>query len=156
MLEEIKTILIAMLPIIELRGAIPIALFNYGLSPFSAFFYSILGNLIPSIIILLYLEKISNYLSSKSKIIERFFKWLFERTRKKHSQRFEKSKVIALMFFVAIPLPMTGAWTGSICAFLFDIPFKRSFLAILAGVIIAGIIVTLLSLGIINLNNIII
>jgi len=153
MFEEIKTILIAMLPIIELRGAIPIALFNYQLNPFSAFFYSILGNMIPAVLILLYLERVSNFLSSKSKTINKIIEWFFEKTRKKHSQRFEKSKAIALMLFVAIPLPITGAWTGSVCAFLFNIPFKRSFPAIFIGVVVAGIIVTLLSLGIINLNN---
>jgi uncharacterized membrane protein len=81
---------------------------------------------------------------------------VFEKTRKKHSQRFEKSKALALMIFVAIPFPVTGAWTGSVCAFLFEIPFKKAFPAVFAGVIIAGIIVTLLSLGIINFNNLII
>ncbi|GMX58383.1 MAG: small multi-drug export protein [Candidatus Microsyncoccus archaeolyticus] len=156
MLEEIKTILIAMTPIFELRGSIPIALFQYNLNPYSAFFYSVLGNLIPAILILLYLEKASNFLSSKSKTFKRLIGWFFEKTRKKHSQRFEKSKALALMIFVAIPFPVTGAWTGSVCAFLFDIPFKKAFPAVFAGVIIAGIIVTLLSLGIINFNNLII
>jgi uncharacterized membrane protein len=155
-LEEIKTILIAATPILELRGSIPIALFNYGLSPVSVFFYSVLGNIIPSIFLLLYLERFSKFLSSKSVLFKRFIDWFFERTRKKHSQTFEKSKALALMIFVAIPLPGTGAWTGSVCAFLFDIPFKSAFLAISLGVIIAGIVITMLSLGIINLNNLII
>jgi len=57
------------------------------------------------------------------------------------------------MLFVAVPLPLTGAWTGSVCAFLFDIPFPRSLLMIFGGVIIAGILVSLISLGIINFNN---
>lgn len=145
-----------MTPIFELRGSIPIALFQYNLNPYSAFFYSVLGNIIPAIFILLYLERVSNFLSSKSKIFKKMIDWFFERTRKKHSQRFEKSKALALMIFVAIPFPVTGAWTGSVCAFLFDIPFKKAFPAVFMGIIIAGIIVTLLSLGIINFNNLII
>ncbi|HOC53623.1 MAG TPA: small multi-drug export protein [Candidatus Pacearchaeota archaeon] len=156
MYEEIKTILIAASPIIELRGAIPVALFQYHLNTYQAFFYSVLGNIIPSFFLLIYLEKVSNFLSSKSTTFKKIINWFFERTRKKHSQKFEKSKALALMLFVAIPFPATGAWTGSACAFLFDIPFKQSFPAIFIGVIIAGIIVTLLSLGIINFNNIII
>ncbi len=155
MFEEIKTILIAMTPISELRGAIPIALFQYQLSPLSAFFYSVLGNMIPSIFLLLYLEKVSNFLSSKSNLFKRVINWFFDKTRAKHSQRFEKSKVLALMLFVAIPFPVTGAWTGSVCAFLFNIPFKKALSAIFTGVIIAGIIITILSLGIINFNNLI-
>jgi len=156
MFEELKTILIAMTPICELRGAIPIALFQYDLSQLSAFFYSVLGNMIPSVFLLLYLEKVSNFLSSKSQFFKRIFEWFFNKTRKKHSQRFEKSKTLALALFVAIPLPITGVWTGSACAFLFNIPFKKALPAIFIGVLIAGIIITMLSLGIINFNNLII
>ncbi|MDD3170245.1 MAG: small multi-drug export protein, partial [Candidatus Pacebacteria bacterium] len=74
-------------------------------------------------------------------------------TRQKHSERFNKSKELALVLFVAIPFPVTGAWTGSLCAFLFDIPFARALPLIFLGVVIAGVIVALLSLGIINFNN---
>jgi len=153
MFEEIKTILIAMSPIIELRGAIPMALFQYHLSPYSAFFFSVLGNMIPCLFLLLCLEKFSRYFSSKSPLFKKIITWFFERTRKKHSEKFNKSKELALVLFVAVPLPMTGAWTGSICAFLFDIPFSRALPLIFLGVVIAGIVVTLLSLGIINFNN---
>jgi uncharacterized membrane protein len=153
MFEEIKTILIAMSPLLELRGAIPVALFQYHLNPFSAFFFSVLGNMIPCFFLLLYLEKFSNYFSSKSPLFKKVINWFFERTRRKHGEKFNKSKELALMLFVAIPLPVTGAWTGSVCAFLFDIPFSRALPMIFLGVVIAGIIVTLFSLGIINFNN---
>lgn len=153
MFEELKTIFIAMSPVVELRGAIPVALFQYHLSPWSAFFFSVLGNMIPTFFLLLCLEKVSAFFSSKSFLFEKTINWFFERTRKKHSNKFNRSKELALMLFVAVPLPLTGAWTGSVCAFLFDIPFPRSLLMIFGGVIIAGIIVSLISLGIINFNN---
>lgn len=153
MFEEIKTILIAMSPVIELRGAIPVALFQYHLNPYSAFFFSVLGNMIPCFFLLLYLEKFSKYFSSRNPLFKKVIDWFFERTRKKHSGRFNKSKELALVLFVAIPLPVTGAWTGSLCAFLFDIPFARALPLIFLGVVIAGVIITLFSLGIINFNN---
>lgn len=153
MFEEIKTILIAMSPIIELRGAIPVALFQYHLNPYSAFFFSVLGNMIPCFFLLLYLEKFSKYFSSRNPLFKKVIDWFFERTRQKHSERFNKSKELALVLFVAIPFPVTGAWTGSLCAFLFDIPFARALPLIFLGLVIAGVIVALLSLGIINFNN---
>ena len=146
---ELQTFIIAATPIIELRGAIPIALFNYELSVTSAFIFSVLGNIFPVIFILLFFEKVSNFLSQKSKLFKRFFDWLFTRTRKKHQGNYERFRDLFLVIFVSIPLPITGAWTGSLCAFLFGIPFKRAFPLISLGVIIAGVIVTLISLGII-------
>ncbi|MDD3386465.1 MAG: small multi-drug export protein [Candidatus Pacebacteria bacterium] len=148
MFYELQTFLIAMTPIFELRGSIPIALFQYNLSINSAFIFSVLGNIFSSIIILLFLDKVSMFLSQKSKLFNKFFEWLFSRTRRKHQKKYEKFKELFLVIFVAIPLPVTGAWTGSLCAFLFDIPFKKSFPLISLGIIIAGIIVTIISLGI--------
>ncbi|MFA5228579.1 MAG: small multi-drug export protein [Candidatus Paceibacterota bacterium] len=146
---ELQTFIIAATPIIELRGAIPIALFNYELSITSAFIFSVLGNIFPVIFILLFLEKVSKFLSEKNKLFKKFFDWLFVRTRKNYQGNYEKLKDLFLIIFVAIPLPMTGAWTGSLCAFLFGVPFKKAFPLISLGVIIAGVIVTLISLGII-------
>ncbi len=150
MLAELKIFLIAMSPIFELRGSIPVALSVYNLSVWSSFLISVIGNLIPVVFILLLLKSVSDYLSRYSRFFDRFFTWLFERTRKQHSSKFERWKEFALVIFVAIPLPFTGAWTGSLCAFVFGIPFKKAFPLITVGVIIAGIIVTLTSLGIIN------
>lgn len=149
MIYEIQTLLIAMSPILELRGSIPIALTIYNLPIWSAFLFSVLGNIFASLILLLFLEKVSLFLSQKSNLFKKFFDWLFERTRIKNQESFERFKDIFLVIFVAIPLPVTGAWTASMCAFIFGIPFKRSFPLISLGVIIAGVIVTLISLGII-------
>jgi len=148
---ELQTFIIAATPILELRGAIPIALFNYKLSVTSAFIFSVLGNIFPVIFILLFLEKVSLFLRERSKFFDKFFDWLFARTKKNHQSKYDKFKDLFLVVLVSIPLPLTGAWTGSLCAFLFGVPFKRAFPLISLGVIIAGVIVTLISLGIITL-----
>jgi len=141
---ELATILIAMLPIAELRAAIPVAIVGFSLPVWSAFLWSVIGNLIPAVLLLLFLEPVAQWLMHKSKFFEKFFNWVFKRTRVRFSGQASKyGKFVALVLFVAIPLPITGAWTGSAAAFLFGIPFKRSFLAVLVGVLIAGVIVTL-------------
>ena len=150
MILELKTFLWAMAPIGELRLAIPIALNSYHLSVWSAYFISVLGNMVPVFFLLWLLKPLSGYLSHHSYFLNRFFAWLFENNRKRHEKRFEYWKELALIIFVAIPLPLTGAWTGSICAFLFKIPFKTALPSIFLGVAMAGLIMTLFTLGIIN------
>ncbi|OGZ35586.1 MAG: ligand-binding protein SH3 [Candidatus Portnoybacteria bacterium RIFCSPLOWO2_01_FULL_43_11] len=144
---QLITFLIAASPIFELRGAIPMALGIYNLSPLNAFFWAVLGNILPVIFLLWLLEPLSKYLSHHNYFFNRFFAWLFERTRKNHSRQFEVWGGLALVTFVAIPLPLTGGWSGAVAAFVFDIPFKKALPLISLGVIIAGIIVTLISLS---------
>jgi len=148
---ELSTFLIAMIPIVELRASIPIALGVYHLPPLKAFFWSVLGNLIPGFLFLWLLTPLTNFLEKHFYLLNRFFVWLFERTRKKHSQKFEAWGALALISFVAIPLPMTGVWSGAIAAFVFGIPYKKGVLMISLGAVIAGIIVTLVSLGILKI-----
>lgn len=140
-----------MLPIFELRGSIPMALGIYHLPVLSAFWISIVGNLIPVVFLLWLLKTIPDFLSHRFYFFNRFFTWLFERTRDKHNGKFAKWKEYALVILVAIPIPFTGAWTGSLCAFVFGIPSKRAFFLIGLGVVIAGIIVTLTTLEIIKI-----
>ena len=83
-------------------------------------------------------------------MFSRFFDWLFERTRRKHSKRFETYQELALLFFVAIPLPITGAWSGSVAAFVFGIPAKKAIPFIIMGVLVSGVIVSLITQGIIS------
>lgn len=148
MLEILKTFLLAMTPIGELRVALPVAITLYNINWVWAFFISVLGNLVPIVFLLLFLEPVSRWLSDNSKFFQRFFIWLFERTRKKSSPGIKKYGEIALISFVAIPLPLTGAWTGTVVAFLFGIPFKKAFLLIASGVVIAGgIVLALTQLG---------
>ena len=151
MLPQIKTILLAMLPINELRGTIPFAISVLGLQPFEAFIYAVIGNMLPIFFIVWLLPIIAVFLSKRSKIFNKFFNWLFERTRKKFYKNHQKYGDLGLVIFVAIPLPMTGAWSGAVAAFLFGMSYWKSMLLNFLGVIIAGIIVTLLSSGIFSL-----
>lgn len=144
----LKTLIMAMLPIGELRVALPLALTHYNLSLPLAFILSVVGNMIPIIFIVFFLEPASKFLSDHNKFARWFFRWLFERTRRKHSKKFETLEEIALVTFVAIPLPMTGAWSGAVAAFVFGIPPKKSLPLIFLGVIGAGIIVTIVTKGI--------
>ncbi len=151
--SEIIVMLIGMTPIGELRAAIPLALTVYKMSVIKAFFWSVLGNIIPVFFLVFFLEKIANFAYYHSRLAHKFLSWLFKRTRKKHSYKFEVFEEVALILFVAIPLPMTGAWSGALAAFVFGIPPKKSIPLIFLGIIIAGIIVTILTKGTIIFNN---
>lgn len=146
--KEYIVMIIATLPISELRGAIPLAL-SFGMTLEKAFWLSVLGNAIPVIPILFLLEPVSNYLS-RFKPFKRFFSWLFERTRKK-ADTIQKYEAVGLAIFVGIPLPMTGAWTGAMAASLLKMRFRYALAGILAGIMLAGIIVSVLcALGIMS------
>ena len=137
----LMTMIAAALPISEVRGAIPLAIGVYGFSPLQAYLLSVLGNLLPIIPLLLFLGPVSDFLRRFS-IGDRFFSWLFARTRSKYIKDHENFGLTALAVFVAIPLPMTGAWTGCVIAFLLGFRFWPAFPAIAAGVLIAGVVVT--------------
>jgi len=141
----IETFLLAMTPIGEVRVALPVALAIYKMNWLLAYFISVIGNMLPIVFLLLFLGPVSSWLSKNFKIFNKFFTWLFERTRKKTTSQIEKYGDLALMIFVAVPLPFTGAWTGAIVAFLFGITFKRSLVFITLGVAIAGLIVLILT-----------
>ncbi|MDZ7859928.1 MAG: small multi-drug export protein [Candidatus Krumholzibacteriota bacterium] len=145
---EFIVFFIASLPISELRGAIPYAL-AIGISWQKAYIISVAGNFLPVIPILLFLGRISESLSNRYSFFDRFFTWLFERTRSK-SELIERFEALGLILFVAIPLPVTGAWTGCAAAFIFRIPLRHAIPAIIAGIFISGTIVTLASLGVIS------
>ncbi|HEY4662634.1 MAG TPA: small multi-drug export protein [Candidatus Humimicrobiaceae bacterium] len=131
-----------MTPIGELRASIPIALSTYGMNIYETFIISVIGNMIPVIAILWTLEPVSKFLMKRFHFARRFFNWLFSYTRRRHSKRFEKYEGFALAVFVGIPLPVTGGWTGALIAFVFGIPPKKALLDIFLGVLMAGIIVT--------------
>jgi len=135
--------LISAAPIVELRLAIPIAMVTYNMDWYSAFLICFIGNLIPIPFILLFLGPISELLS-RIGIFNRIINWVFKRTRQRGGL-VEKYGWLGLIMVVAIPLPGTGAWTGSLLAFLFGIRFKPAFLSIVCGVFIAGVIITTLT-----------
>lgn len=143
---ELATIVISALPIFELRGGIPVALFTYDLPVAQAILLSLIGNTIPTVLLLWWLDPVSRWLSLHSRHFDRFFKWLFERTHKKFYEHHQKWGDVGLVIFVAIPLPMTGVYTGAVAAFLFGIPFRRAFPLLLLAECIAAAIVTGVSL----------
>lgn len=135
-----------MLPISELRGAIPLAV-SFGWPIWQAYLVAVFANLIPVVLILLLLDPVAKFLSKHFKVFEKFFDWLFDRTRHKHNHKFERWGALALISFVAIPLPFTGAWTGALAAFLFGVELRKAIPLIFLGILIAGFIVSLISLG---------
>ncbi|MFH1868431.1 MAG: small multi-drug export protein [Candidatus Omnitrophota bacterium] len=137
--KELTTFILAMLPISELRGSIPFGL-SMGLSLKKVLAISIAGNLVPVVPMLFLLEPVSGYLR-RFWLFKKFFDWLFERTKRK-ADLIRRYEVLGLMLFVAIPLPVTGAWTGCVAATLFKLRLRHAFFAISLGVCIAALIVT--------------
>jgi len=142
--KELVVLIISALPIFELRGAIPVAINLFHFPWYYALLLAIIGNLLPVPVILLFLDAISRWLSRVG-FFNRFLQWLFEHT-KKRGRIVERYERIGLALFVAIPLPFTGAWTGSLLAVLFGLKFKPAMLSIFVGILIAAIIVTCLCL----------
>ncbi|MDY0340186.1 MAG: small multi-drug export protein [Coriobacteriia bacterium] len=141
-------LLLSAAPISELRGGLPLAL-SLGFSPATAYVVAVVGNLLP---VPLLLFGLSALVPSAGRIpgplgraARRYLTW--QETR--HRTRFAKFGEWALVLFVAIPLPMTGAWTGSLLAVLFGVPWRRALLMLVFGVLLAGVIVLLASLGVI-------
>ena len=143
---QLATFLIAMIPISELRAAIPIGIKIYHLSIWSAYFWSVLGNLVPMILIVLILQPIADFLSRNIRIFQKFFDWLFEHTRKRGEKKFEKWGEFAVFILTAIPIPLLGGWTGPLAAFVFNIKLRKSIPLIILGCMTAGVIVTVLTL----------
>ncbi|MFH0876629.1 MAG: small multi-drug export protein [Candidatus Omnitrophota bacterium] len=142
--NELLILLTAAAPIAELRGAIPLGL--YLKEPLkNVLLLAIIGNLIPIPFIYFFLEPVSKKLR-KLPVMDRYFSWLFSRALKK-SDLIQRYEALGLAVFVSIPLPMTRAWTGCIIASLFRMPFRYTFWAICAGVLLAAAIVTGLCLG---------
>ena len=137
-------LLLSTLPITELRASIPLGILVLKESPKIVFFCAILGNILPIAPIYFFLEPISKRLS-RTVYMRKFFEWLFKKAKKK-SGLIEKYEALGLMLFVSIPFPGTGVWTGCFIASILRIRFMPVFLAASAGVVIAAIIVTMLTL----------
>jgi len=144
---EVVVVVFAASPVLELRGAIPLAVGFYGMSPLHAFALGVFGNLLPVLPLLFLLGRVSNFLAYRYRVFERSFSWLFERTRERVEDRYKKYGAVALVPIVALPLPGTGAWTGCAAAFVFGIEHRYSVPAIALGVLLSGVIVTALSAG---------
>ncbi len=142
----ILTFLIAMVPVVELRGALPFGV-GLGLEPVTALAVSIIGNMVPVPFIILFIRKILDWM----KRFDRFRRIAekIEAKAAKHEDKIVKYEALGLFLLVAIPLPGTGAWTGSLVAALFDLRLRTAVPIIFAGVIAAGIVVFLITYGVV-------
>ncbi len=147
--KEIIVFIISLLPILELRGGLLASSF-LGLNPVSGYIVSIIGNVLPVPLILLFINKVLDMME-KSNInwMKKFARWLDKKARK-HQDKIEKYGYLGLILFVGIPLPGTGAWTGCLVSSVLNMNKKKSFFAILAGIIMASIIMMFISYGILG------
>ncbi|MSS07887.1 small multi-drug export protein [Clostridium sp. WB02_MRS01] len=152
MLQKYMTVFfISMVPLIELRGAIPYSTVM-GLPLFPSYIVAILGNMLPVPIIYLFARKVLEWGADKP-VIGGFFSWCLEKGKRggeKLQAKAGQGLFIALLLFVGVPLPGTGAWTGTLAASLLDIDFKSSILAVMGGVLVAGAIMGLASAGVLG------
>ena len=139
------TFFMAMVPVIELRGAIPYGVIA-GLSVGQSFIISVLGNLAPIPVLVVFTRKVFELLRTKSEKLDRLVQRL-ESKAEKNKEVVDKYEFWGLVILVAIPLPGTGAWTGALVAAMMDMRLKRAMPAIILGVLIAGVIVTTLTYG---------
>ena len=148
--KDLAAFFISMVPIIELRGAIPIAV-GYGIHPVVAYLICVIGNMVPVPFIYFFARKFLLWGSDKP-VIGKFFRWCVAKGEKAGQKLMAKGKkgglVIALMLFVGIPIPGTGAWTGTLAASFLDMGIKKTTIAVSLGVIMAGIIMALTSAGV--------
>lgn len=141
--------LVSMVPLIELRGAVPIAV-GMNLPLLSSYIVCILGNMLPVPFIFFFARKVLEWGADKP-VIGKFFTFCLEKGHKggqKLQEKAGRGLFVALLLFVGIPLPGTGAWTGTLAASLLDMDFKSSVIAVMCGVVLAGVIMGLLSMGV--------
>lgn len=147
MYKYILVFLISMVPIVELRGAIPVGVGGMGLNPWICLAVAMIGNMLPVPVIFFFARKVLMWGKDK-KYIGKFFTYCIEKGEKggrKLTEKAGRGTFVALMIFVGIPLPGTGAWTGTLAASFLDMDFKSSVLACMLGVLLAGIIMSVLS-----------
>ena len=147
--EFLLTLLVSMVPVVELRGGIPFGV-TAGLPVWAAFIAAVIGNLIPVPFIIVYIRRIFQWMRRR---IPRLNSLVDRLERKAHlkGQKVTKYKYLGLMLFVAIPLPGTGAWTGSLAAAFLDMPLRKAIPSVIVGVLIAGMAISILTYGVASL-----
>ncbi|MBD3277550.1 MAG: ligand-binding protein SH3 [Candidatus Aegiribacteria sp.] len=147
---EVQMMVLSAFPLTELRGSIPIAWTvmsdSWAWPWWKIYLLAVAGNMIPVPFLLWFLEPASRFLR-RWKVFDTLFEKIFEKARKRAGEKIRKYEALGLTLFVAIPLPVTGAWTGSVAAFLFGIPKRLAIPAIALGVAIAGAVITLVMTG---------
>ncbi|MFQ5947560.1 MAG: COG2426 family protein [Acidimicrobiia bacterium] len=139
----LAVLFLAILPIIELRGAIPAARSVFDMAPVPAYWWAVLGNLLPVPLILWLLPPVAGWAERHWSWLDRLISRLSSYTERRRSARFERLRDFALVSFVAVPLPVTGAWSGALAAYVFGVPRHRALALIAAGVLISGVIVSI-------------
>ncbi|MEM0088666.1 MAG: small multi-drug export protein [Archaeoglobaceae archaeon] len=147
-MESLYVILISALPIFELRAGIPVAIY-YGFKPWEAYTLAIFGNFLPVPFLLLLLNKLLE-IAKRFRTLWAIYEFIHIRVERRR-EIVEKYGYLGLTLFVAIPLPMTGAWTASLLAFLLGLNNLKASIAILLGILIAGIIVLIPTVGVAKL-----
>ncbi len=150
--QYLITFLISMVPVVELRGAIPVAT-AMGVPMLQAYIVAVIGNMIPVPFIYFFARKILVWGQDK-KYIGKFFTFCLKKGEsggKKLMAKAGGGTFLALMLFVGIPLPGTGAWTGTLAASILNMDFKKSVIAVMLGVLLAGIIMGMASAGVLHL-----
>ncbi|MHA1868279.1 MAG: COG2426 family protein [Candidatus Heimdallarchaeaceae archaeon] len=150
MINLLKVALLSILPISELRGGIPLGL-GLGINPIQVYIIAVFFNFLSVPIMFFFLDNIHSYFLKNKHYASLFNKYIHRNRKKLEKTIGKKAEFWTLMLIVLIPLPFTGAYTGSILAWFFGLNRKKAYLAILLGILIAGIIVTLVSLGLIAL-----
>ena len=146
--REILVFIISLMPILELRGGL-LAAALLGLDPLPSYIISIIGNVIPVPFIILLITKVLTWMkNSKVNFFNKIANWLDEKVEKNKGQ-IEKFGYLGLVLFVGIPLPGTGAWTGALIASVLNMEKKKTFVAVLAGIVMASIIMMILSFGVV-------
>jgi len=152
-MKELLVFFSAMLPGTELRLSIPLA-FALGMSPAEAFLYSIAGNMVPVLLLPVILEKATDWLR-KFRVFDKVIGWLFAWIER-HSGVIAKYGVVGLVLFVAVPMLGTGGWAGSVAAFLMRMRYRTTIAAVSGGMAIAGMIVTLACMGVIEIARVVV
>ena len=147
--EFTLTVLFSMIPVVELRGGIPFGV-TLGLPVWAAFIAAVIGNLIPVPFIIVYIRRIFQWMRERIPRLNRLVDAL-ERKAHLKGRRVNKYKYLGLAIFVAIPLPGTGAWTGSLAAAFLDMPLRKALPSVIAGVVTAGLAISILTYGVASL-----
>ena len=143
------TVLVSMIPVVELRGGIPFGVAR-GLPVWTAFLAAIIGNMLPVPFIIVYIRRIFQWMRRRlpwlNSLVDRM-----ERKAHLKGRTVSKYKYLGLILFVAVPLPGTGAWTGSLAAAFLDMPLRKALPSVFVGVLIAGVAISMLTFGVTSL-----
>lgn len=142
----VQTFLWACVPLLELRASIPLGHLRYGLSLWEASIISISGIMLTSALLLFILPKVVDFFEKHSPFFDKILKKIFEKTRGKHSHKMSVIGEIALILFVALPVPGSGAWSGVLIAYLFNVPYKKALFLLFIGVSISAFLIAVITL----------